>query len=75
MKKTSTKVSNKKIAQLQAQINIIQSEIDILRGDCIEFDSNDPLGGFNASRLGGFNASRLNPFLPHTSPLQETPPI
>jgi len=42
MKKTSTKVSDKKIAQLQAQINIIQSEIDILRGDCIEFDSNDP---------------------------------
>ena len=39
MKKTSTKVSDKKIAQLQAQINIIQSEIDILRGDCVEFKS------------------------------------
>ena len=33
------KASDKKIAQLQAQINLLQSEIDLLRGDFVEFDN------------------------------------
>jgi len=33
------KVPEKKIAQLQMQINLLQSEIDLLRGDYVEFKS------------------------------------
>ena len=32
-----TRPSKEKIAKLQAQINLLQSEIDLLRGDFVEF--------------------------------------
>jgi len=39
--KNLSSVSSKKIDQLQAQINLLQSEIDLLRGDFVEFESTE----------------------------------